>query len=139
MQNGKRRPHAQCGGGGGDCSSSDENGTEMRLHFRGVLFFYFLAFFLASPGRGKRWWRGMKRRAWMEGGAVVGGERARAFGYGVRARVALSFLSVHLFRFIHSFSRRVVVGRERKREKEEERDNAAVGVGRERRLILTTV
>lgn len=52
----------------------------------------------------------MKRGAWMEGGAVVGGERTRAFGYGVRARgagpAALSFLSVHLFLFIHSFSRR---------------------------------
>lgn len=77
----------------------------------------------------------------MEGGGRWWEESGRWYSATVCARgrggpAALSFLSVHLFLFIHSFSRSVVVGREREREKEEETENAEVGVGERESLFL---
>lgn len=70
---------------------------------------------------------------------MVGGERARAFGYSVRAReggpAALSFLSVHCFFSFILFQEVWWLG-ERERERGG-KGECGSGGGRERRLILT--
>ena len=73
---------------------------------------------------------------------MVGGERARAFGYGVRAQrgsggAFVSFRAFVFFSFI-LFQEVWWLG-ERERGKEEEKEKAEVGVRGERRLILTIV